>query len=52
MIEFTRLMNRAGLGHFFHGADRVSGLYFLHGSGSGYWHFWAAFGPYLGHYYV
>ena len=28
---------RAGSGHFFHGAGRVSGLRFWLGSGSGYW---------------
>ena len=28
---------RAGSGHFFHGAGRVSGLLFWPGSGSGYW---------------
>ena len=30
------ILNRAGSGHFFHGAGRVSGLWFWLGSGSGY----------------
>ena len=41
----TAILNRAGSGHFFHGAGRVSGLGFWPGSGSGQFGppFWADF---------
>ena len=36
-VQKERGAIRAGSGHFFHGAGRVSGLRFWLGSGSGYW---------------
>ena len=37
VLEQKYEVGRAGSGHFFHGAGRVSGLRFWLGSGSGYW---------------
>ena len=45
LVDFC-MKRRARSGHFFHGAGRVSGLWFWPESGSGYWKFtWVNFGP-------